>query len=235
MTYLRCLALATLLAGLSGSLYAVDGVVLIDQNRALAGGVTPGDTPGFPVTISQAGSYRLTGNLTLPDANTDAIDITADDVMIDLNGFTILGPVVCTGQPVTACSPKGNGNGISNQTGNANITVVNGVVRGMGGGAIILSGGGSLIEKVTANSSGGVGILTFLGATIIDSNGSNNLLDGINTGQGSLISGNVVRNNGASGIETVCPTNIVGNAAYGNKTSLNTALTGCGNFNNVFP
>ena len=42
---------------------AVDGVTLIDQNKALAGSVTPGDTPGFPVTISQPGSYRLSGNL----------------------------------------------------------------------------------------------------------------------------------------------------------------------------
>lgn len=40
-----------------------DGVILINQSRALAGGVTSGDTPGFPVTISQAGSYPLTGNL----------------------------------------------------------------------------------------------------------------------------------------------------------------------------
>ena len=53
--------------------FAVDGVVLIDQNHALAGNVTPGDTPGFPVTISQPGSYRLTGNLIVPDANTTAI------------------------------------------------------------------------------------------------------------------------------------------------------------------
>src|SRR5208283_2371136 len=92
MTYLRCLALATILAGLCGSMYAVDGVVLIDQNRALAGGITPGDTPGFPVTISQTGSYRLTGNLTVPDVNTGGIVVTADHVTIDLNGFSIIGP-----------------------------------------------------------------------------------------------------------------------------------------------
>src|SRR2546428_10232429 len=92
----RWLALVLLLAGLSCNMYAVDGVVLIDQNRALAGGVTPGDAPGFPVTLSVAGSYRLSGNLTVPDANTSAIQVTADNVTIDLNGFTILGPVVCS-------------------------------------------------------------------------------------------------------------------------------------------
>ena len=51
---------AGLVATLSSSLYAVDGVVLIDQNHALAGNITPGDGPGFPVTLSQPGSYRLT-------------------------------------------------------------------------------------------------------------------------------------------------------------------------------
>src|SRR5580693_1218836 len=83
---------------------AVDGVVLINQANALAGNVTPGDAPGFPVTISVAGSYRLSSNLTVPDANTDAIDITVSHVTIDLNGFSIIGQVVCSGFPVTSCS-----------------------------------------------------------------------------------------------------------------------------------
>ncbi|HZO54059.1 MAG TPA: hypothetical protein VFB63_15200, partial [Bryobacteraceae bacterium] len=48
----------SMLAAISSSLYAVDGVVLIDQKLARAGNVSPGDTPGFPVTISQPGSYN---------------------------------------------------------------------------------------------------------------------------------------------------------------------------------
>src|SRR6185436_8638324 len=59
----RPLVLCLMMAGLSGSAFAVDGTILIDQNRALAGNVTPGDAPGFPVTISQPGSYKLSGNL----------------------------------------------------------------------------------------------------------------------------------------------------------------------------
>ena len=46
----RRIVWASMLAAISSSLYAVDGVVLIDQNRALAGNFTPGDTAGFPVT-----------------------------------------------------------------------------------------------------------------------------------------------------------------------------------------
>ena len=39
--------------------YGVDGVILIDQAHALAGSVTPGDGPGFPISITRPGSYRL--------------------------------------------------------------------------------------------------------------------------------------------------------------------------------
>src|SRR5713226_8937081 len=108
----RWLALALVWAGLSCNIYAVDGVILIDQSRALAGNVTPGDLPGFPVTIYLPGSYRLSGNLTVPDANTTAILITASNVALDLNGFSILGPTVCVVGVATTCSPSGVGNGV---------------------------------------------------------------------------------------------------------------------------
>jgi hypothetical protein len=84
------LALPLLLAGHATSAYAVDGVVLIDQNRALAGNVTPGDLPGFPVTLSQPGSYRLSSNLTVSVSLTGIL-ATADGITIDPNGFSIIG------------------------------------------------------------------------------------------------------------------------------------------------
>jgi hypothetical protein len=43
---LLCLALAyAVVLGLAGQVLAVDGVIEINQARALAGGVTPSDTP----------------------------------------------------------------------------------------------------------------------------------------------------------------------------------------------
>ena len=42
----------------------------------------------LPFTISQSGSYYLTGNL---DGSTGGIDITADEVTLDLMGFAIDG------------------------------------------------------------------------------------------------------------------------------------------------
>jgi hypothetical protein len=101
--------------------FAVDGVKLITQSRAIAGGVTPNDAPGFPVTISRRGSYRLASNLSVESSNVHAIQITSPrgDVTIDLNGFTITGP----GAP-------GSGDGITSAVGNQaieNIIVTNGV------------------------------------------------------------------------------------------------------------
>jgi hypothetical protein len=97
--------LALMLAGLSGSLFAVDGTILIDQNRALAGSVTPGDFPGFPVSITQPGSYRLSGNLTVAANVTSAIIISANNVTLDLNGFSISGPApTCSNPQLPACA-----------------------------------------------------------------------------------------------------------------------------------
>lgn len=86
--------------GLAAVLLAVSGAALsdepgLDQTRAMAGWITPGDAPGFPVTITAPGRYRLTSDLVVP-AGTDGIVIRADNVVIDLNGFAIRGPARCT-------------------------------------------------------------------------------------------------------------------------------------------
>ena len=73
MSYLtaRPMVCVCALAAISSSLYAVDGVVLIDQNHALAGSVTPGDAPGFPVTISQPGKLSPDGKPNRPQRRYD--------------------------------------------------------------------------------------------------------------------------------------------------------------------
>ena len=64
--------------------------IVITQQKALAGNVTPGDAPNFPVTLSRPGAYSLGGNLNVP-AGKDGILITAPDVTLDLNGFSMIG------------------------------------------------------------------------------------------------------------------------------------------------
>jgi hypothetical protein len=196
----RRTTLLVLLAAIALPLHAVDGVVLINQNTALAGNVTPGDSPGFPVTISTPGSYKLSGNLTVPDANTTAIQVSADNVTIDLNGFSILGPVVCTGFPVTSCTPTGSGVGITNAPlDTTNITVRNGVVRGMGAVGIALGEGGIRVEGIRATNNGIAGISVASGIVTsceVTQNG------GLGISQGAVIMGNVVRGNASDGIQT---------------------------------
>ena len=65
-----------------------------DQAKALAGGVTPGDAPGFPVQINKPGSYKLTSNLDVP-LHVQAIQVAAPGVTIDLNGFVVSSIVEC--------------------------------------------------------------------------------------------------------------------------------------------
>ena len=70
--------------------FAVDGVVLINQSTVMAAG-------GFPYIITQPGSYKLSGNLTMSTTTTGnysgldiAIGINSSGVVLDLNGFSII-------------------------------------------------------------------------------------------------------------------------------------------------
>lgn len=181
----RCLVGIALCAS---ALQAVDGIVLIDQNRAMAGNVTPGDAPGFPVTISLPGSYRLSGNLTLPNQPTWAIEVTSH-VTLDLNGFAILGAVNCASFPCqTAQGYPSVHNGGIRQIGSSqfNITIRNGTIQGMGAAGVFLTGGSFVVEDLHVRSNAGGGIAIY-GA------------DGYSTG-GVLIRRNRVDRNGGRGI-----------------------------------
>ncbi len=81
----RALGAGLAILGISLPVFAVDGVIEINQAAVNAAG-------GFPFVINTPGSYRLTGNLTVP-AETTAIQIAASQVTLDLNGFAILGPL----------------------------------------------------------------------------------------------------------------------------------------------
>lgn len=197
-TTFRTLLIATAAAFASPAALAVDGVVLIDQNKAMAGNATPGDTPGFPVTITVPGSYRLASNLVVPNANTTAIVVTASAVTIDLNGFSIMGPTFCGGFPF-GCSPTGSGKGISGETLARAVTVRNGVITGMGGGGVQLFGAGAAVENMTIFGNGGNGVLAQLG-TITGNRILDNGLNGI-FGGNAVISNNMISGNGGVGVD----------------------------------
>lgn len=204
-------------AALSQSLYAVDGVVLIDQKVAISGKALPMDQPGFPVTISESGSYRLSGNLVVPDPSTTAIEITADNVTLDLNGFSIIGPNVCTPNP-TVCTYTGAGGvGVlavapSGMVSPANVRVMNGTVRGMGGHGVRMLGDGTMVERVNAHSNGGPGIVVGDGSVIDSVARMNNLSFGI---IGTIVRGCIASGN-TSGIFIRSGGVAIGNSANWN-------------------
>jgi hypothetical protein len=125
---LRCGAVmktAVLIVCIAAPAGAASGTVYINQASALKGNVTPGDARGFPVTISRSGSYKLSGNLRVSNPRKAAINITADNVSLDLNGFTIRGPCPTREQcpfGTGVASAGVNSVGYRTRTENGNIT-----------------------------------------------------------------------------------------------------------------
>lgn len=191
------LALLLLAALFVTPAHASDGVLEINQACA-ATGCFAGDTPGFPVNITAAGSYRLTSNLVVPDASTSAIIATFGDVSIDLGGFTIKGPAQCSGIPAT-CTQTGSGVGVS---GAGHTHIFNGTVRGMGSIGIA-PGADGRVWDVTVSGNGEEGLYLSRGDSVRNSTILSNGADGIkaNTGGGfAEVAGCTVRGNGGHGV-----------------------------------
>jgi hypothetical protein len=186
---------------------------VINQVRALGGGVTPGDTPGFPVTISRPGSYKLTSNLFIGNPVANAIEIVADNVTLNLNGFMVQGPTVCTGTPLV-CTPCCAGDGVV-ASARTNVSVLNGTVVGMGGTGITM-GAESIVENMRTLGNGGNGISVGLNSAVRRSVASRNGVHGMTINAGSLVHGNVATFNNQIGIFVDCPSNLIANSTVGN-------------------
>lgn len=224
--------LASLLFTFTFSANATDGQILITHAKAMAGNVTPGDTPGYPVTISKSGSYVLGGDLNVNSLETSAIQINASNVSIDLNGFGIYGPNSCTvglmGY-VTAC-PSGDGFGIVGI--NDGNSVRNGVIQGMGYYAINL-GSGAEVDGVLATHNGGTGIVLSSGQ-VRNSRSRLNGGSGIYIQDEGLAIGNTVKGNYVTGIMLGTDGLATGNNITRNRqVGITTISTGVGYSNNV--
>jgi hypothetical protein len=188
---------AVAMLGFGAPAGAVDGVIEINQAKVLAAG-------GYPYVISNPGSYRLTGNLTVSGINPDAIDVNASHVTIDLNGFSIIGP--------------GSGRGIVGFVSGTSLTLENGTVTGFESG--IGAGANSVVKSVRADSNLGVGILTAPNSvvqgctangnssgisggsgTVISGNTANSNFQGILCGSGCLVTGNTIDNNSSTPLQ----------------------------------
>ena len=193
--------------------------------------------------INDPGAYILTNNLV---TSGDCLTINANNVSIDLSGFTIFG--------------DGTGNGIvSGVNAIEGFTVRNGTVKGFDVGMSLFGNtmlidhvqlirnttkGLGAIESITVKDStfagNGIGLSVGQGSVLIGNTVNFNTSDGmqVNTfgGSGSTVINNSVRSNGGMGIVVACPSNIIGNTATSN-TGGNLVLqgVGCNSNNNVAP
>jgi hypothetical protein len=197
---------------------AAGGEIELSQAAAVAGGVTPGDTAGFPITISASGRYRLVGNLDVP-AGDDGIVIDADNVTLDFNGYTLDGG----GKGGTGVASRSDGIEIENGgvTGFQSFGITSGAV----GKFWTISG-----MRVVKN---GLGVSAGDYARVVGNNISFNDNYGLSC-EFCLVQGNVVARNHDDGIDvrggSVVDNMIASNRGFGiSAFMLGFVLSGYGN------
>ena len=175
-------------------------------------------------TINQPGSYKLVGNLAIT-GGAGCLIVAADDVTIDLAGFSIIGQQAGAGGIQSVPYLFGHG-----------IAVRNGSISGFVNGVALDSATSSIVEGMRVSGTPGqqgsgiiaqgivkgnvvsgmnIGIQAITG-TIAD-NYVENFADGIFAQAGSTLIGNTVINNNATGntagLGVTCPSNVINNTA----------------------
>ena len=146
--------------------------------------------PFLPYYIFTAGSYYVVSNLTGIGAGNDGIVVAADDVTVDLNGFTLF-------------SGGSGGSGVHVGFGtHTNLWVRNGTLKGWGtAGVDALNATGSQFDHIQVYGNGGNGMTVGSGSTIKDSTAQANGLIGISAGNGAAISHCFALTNGSYGFD----------------------------------
>ena len=155
-------------------------------------------------TISQSGSYYLTGNIT-GVIDKHGIEITASDVTVDLNGYALIGPGNAVGTI---------GDGI--YTTGLQVTVSNGSVSNWRSNGIYLFGQSSQVRNVKSTNNGGDGISVRYNSTVTDCIAVDNNGKGIAANDYSLVSKCAANENGNAGIYSGMNSVISYSTAYGN-------------------
>ena len=188
---------------------------------------TPGSA-GNHFTITASGSYYLTGNLSEFNNAINGILIAADNVVIDLNGYTLFGA-------------GGNGAGITVSGNRNNIAIRNGVIRNWGGGGVyaefafygryenlhlssngngggLIAGPNSVISKCVAAINGGTGIRGGLANVITACGSRSNTGNGFDAGSGSSLSDCAASSNNGIGFFLSSGSSITNSSASANHS-----------------
>jgi parallel beta-helix repeat protein len=190
----------------------------------------------LPVTISVAGSYYMTTNLT---GNPGGITIAASGVTLDLMGFELVG---------------GTGSGVNVSGNRTNIVIRNGTVRGWGDEGVsadiatdttfeglrilgnasngLRAGNQARVTGCIAANNSGVGISAVFASTISDCLAVSNSNRGIDVASGCTVIGSASRANGSFGIDAFQFCTIVNCASSSNsQTGINadigSTIIGC--------
>jgi hypothetical protein len=192
----------------------------------------------LPFTINTSGSYYLTANLT-GALGQDGITVNADDVTIDLNGFTMTG---AAGQVSAVKSAQ-----------HTNLTVRNGGIKGWAAsGLTLLLCNQTTIDSLSIRNCPNLAVFTGHNATvrscavfnsgsitigdggIVESCGMTDVTGGINTGNGAVVRGCAVRNctDGGGAIyttdgSTVTDCTVTGGSTPGINVANGSTVTGC--------
>lgn len=192
---------------------------------------TPGGASAAVHLINQPGSYYLSGNITAA-AGKSAILITANNVTIDLNGFTINGVtgttqalIQITGDAANAGDPRGN------------VAIKSGTVRGGGGDGINASTNAASrvrLDNVIACNNAGDGFDLASWCTFQDCTSISNGGIGFRATDNVVGHGCTARANnqdewsiGNSGSLTNCIADNASGSGYGFKIGSGNTLTGC--------
>lgn len=155
---------------------------------------------GWPYVISQPGSYKLASNLVVP-VGMSGIRIDASDVTLDLNGFSINGPVTCGYANYTLTCDQTGGTTIGMQVAGHRATIRGGGVRGFAGAGVYVNGNGfKLVDvDVTQNTVYGVWFNGALAGMLDRVHVAMNDQQGVNCRNG-LVSNSAIELNGGDGL-----------------------------------
>jgi hypothetical protein len=213
---------AAALAGAMASLLIADEAfanpIALSQAKALQGGVTPGDGPGFPITLSEHGSYIFESDIR-PTSGVNGIEVTSPYVTVDLNGFLLHGGgaantgITTTGNALTVKNGIiGHFKSVGIQAPTAYVSIRNMTIVENGQNGVVL-GDYAMVNGSTISANGSSGIDCGNYCHVQGNVLSENKFRGVYIGSGSTL-GNTIENNQSFGIRGV------GQSGYGNNTLL---------------
>jgi hypothetical protein len=226
---LICLAIS-FVVGSAQSASAMETEVALNEDMAIKGGITPGDAPGYPITITHPGRYRLTSNL-YPPGEISGIEIKSYGVTIEFDGFIL----------------SGDSQGDFGIFGSAvnNVMIMNGFITGFKNPAIIGHDSWIVENMRIANNSYGIKLgdyarvlrstITWNAAYAIncenychaEGNVISNNYEGVHINSGTVL-GNTIMHNRTFGIVANSAASKIG---FGNNTLLFNNLMGAGGSN----